>query len=76
MTVTSMRYLQAASETEVTPDRDAAKPPRRLWYAAEPPFKGYEAAPSGGFQQSSIDTAIVIDNGAFSYAMYILCLKS
>lgn len=76
MTVTSTRYLQAASAIEVAPDRDAAKPPPRLWYAAEPPFKGYQAPPSGGFQQSSIDTAIVIDNGAFSYTMYTVCLKS
>ena len=75
MTVTSTTYLQAASKIEVMPDRDAAKPPLRLWYAAEPPFKGYQAAPSGGFQQSSIDTAIVIDNGAFSYAMYTFCMK-
>ena len=76
MTVTSTRHLQPASELEVAPDRDAAKPPPRLWHAAEPPFKGYQAHPSGGFQQSSIDTAIVIDNGAISYAMYTVYLKS
>ena len=68
MTVTSTRYIEPVVKTVVLTDSDAAKPSRRLWYAAEPPFKGYHAAPSEGYQQSTGDTAIVIDNGDSSNA--------
>ena len=44
-------------------ENDAPKPSPKLWPSTEPPFKGYRAAPSEGYKQSSSETAIVIDNG-------------
>ena len=63
MTITSTRYIDPVGCTDAIAKSDSPKPPPRLWAAAEPPFKGYHAAPSEGYQQSSRDTAIVIDNG-------------
>ena len=63
MTVTYTRYLESKLQPESAHNRDIPKSPPRVWTAAEPPFKGYHAAPSEGYQQSSGGTAIVIDNG-------------
>ena len=43
--------------------RSSPKPPGKVWQASEPPFKGYQSAPTEGYQHSSSSTAIVIDNG-------------
>lgn len=65
MTVTSARYLELASNSELMPERAEPKPPPRIWCSVDPPFKGYHAAPSEGYRQTSQETAIVIDNGQF-----------
>ena len=48
------------------PARTAKAPPARIWQASDPPFKGYKDADQHGWQKSSADTAIVIDNGMLS----------
>jgi len=63
MTITSTRYLEPVSRSKSVLEKDEIKPPQRLWPSVEAPFKGYHAAPSEGYKQSSSDTAIVIDNG-------------
>ena len=66
MTVTFARYLESNLRPESTHDKDVTKPPPRVWSAAEPPFRGYHQEASGGYQQSSGETAIVIDNGSLA----------
>ncbi len=65
MTITSSRYLEPISRSKTVLERNDVKPPPRLWPSVEAPFKGYHAAPSEGYKQSSSDTAIVIDNGPY-----------
>ena len=60
MTITATRYLEPV--ISFTP-AVAAKAPGRIWHATDPPFKGYQPPPSDAFEQSSHETAIVIDNG-------------
>ncbi|KAL8849313.1 MAG: hypothetical protein Q9221_005723 [Calogaya cf. arnoldii] len=64
MTITSARYINKDSSANQSDIRLSPKPPRRVWSSIEPPFKGYQSPPSGGYAQSSRKTAIVIDNGA------------
>ncbi|KAL8828651.1 MAG: hypothetical protein Q9191_002466 [Dirinaria sp. TL-2023a] len=64
MTVTLARYLESNLRPESPHDREVSKPPPPVWSAAESPFRGYQPAASGGYQQSSGETAIVLDNGA------------
>ncbi|MCJ1428396.1 Nuclear actin-protein involved in chromatin remodeling [Sticta canariensis] len=61
MTITATRYLEPV--LSFTP-AVAAKAPGRIWHATDPPFKGYQPPPSDAFEQTSNETAIVIDNGA------------
>ena len=63
MTITYSRYTEPQSAFGENHIIRPAKPPPRIWHAIDPPFKGYQAAPSDGYQQSDGDTAIVIDNG-------------
>jgi actin-related protein 5 len=63
MTINSVRVLEPASRLSPTSGRNTPKPPPKIWQASDPPFKGYQAAPSDGYAQSSASTAIVIDNG-------------
>ncbi|KAL8652031.1 MAG: hypothetical protein Q9226_004439 [Calogaya cf. arnoldii] len=64
MTITSARYINKGSSANQSDIRLSPKPPPRVWSSIEPPFKGYQSTPSGGYAQSSRKTAIVIDNGA------------
>lgn len=63
MTVTYSRYVEPVLASEAT-NKKSPKPPPRLWYAIEPPFKGHQPTPSEAYAQSSAETAIVIDNGS------------
>ena len=63
MTINSIRVLEPVSSFTRTSERNSPKPPAKVWQASEAPFKGYQAAPSHGYGQSSTSTAIVIDNG-------------
>ena len=63
MTIIYSRYVEPVLASEATSGKRSPKPPPRIWHATDPPFKGYQPAPSEGYQQSSRDTAIVIDNG-------------
>ena len=60
MTITYSRYLEPP---DITNGDRLPKEPPRVWHAVDPPFRGYQAMPSDGYQKSSHDTAIVIDNG-------------
>ncbi|KAL2038685.1 hypothetical protein N7G274_008443 [Stereocaulon virgatum] len=64
MTIIYSRYVEPVLTSEATSGKRSPKPPPRIWHAIDPPFKGYQPAPSEGYQQSSCDTAIVIDNGS------------
>ena len=63
MTINSVRIYEPATSFTQTSRRSSPKPPPKIWYASEPPFKGFQPAPSEGYKQSSATTAIVIDNG-------------
>ena len=66
MTITSTRYIgPVAADVQVLQNGSAARPPPQIWHAVDPPFKGYQAPPSEGYEKSSSDTAIVIDNGKY-----------
>lgn len=65
MTVTSSRFLNGHGIAEIPSGRKSPKPPPQIWYAAEPPFKGSQPAPSEAYKQTTKDTIIVIDNGDF-----------
>jgi actin-related protein 5 len=38
-------------------------PPAKLWSVNDPPFEGFRLIDTEGYQRSSPNTAIVIDNG-------------
>ena len=63
MTITSSRYVEPILASEATNGKKSPRSPQRLWYAVEPPFKGYQPTPSEAYAQSGADTAIIIDNG-------------
>ena len=63
MTITYTRYVEPPLDADATNGKRSPKPPPRIWQAIDPPFKGYQPAPSEAYQQSSRDTAVVIDNG-------------
>ena len=63
MTITYTRYVEPLLGADATNGKRSPKPPPRIWQAIDPPFKGYQPAPSDAYQQSSRDTAVVIDNG-------------
>lgn len=45
--------------------------PAKLWYASEPPFKGYRGTDSG-YKQTTAETAIIVDNGrSLFWARYL-----
>lgn len=69
MTITSTRYVEPLQD--VTNGRRSPKPSPRVWHAIDPPFKGYQEAPSEAFQQSHGDTAIVIDNGVYTWLVAV-----
>jgi actin-related protein 5 len=65
MTVTSEQRL-VVSRAANSLDRNAAKPPPKVFSVAESPFKGYQPPQPDGYQQSKASpssSAIVIDNG-------------
>lgn len=66
MTIISSRFVEPVLASEATVGKRSPKPPSRIWYAVEPPFKGYQPTPSEGYAQSDADTAIVIDNGKYT----------
>ena len=68
MTITYSRYVEPVLASDATNGKRSPKPPPRIWHAIDPPFKGYQLAPSAGYQQSSRDIAIVIDNGTHKHA--------
>ena len=63
MTVTSSRVLERGSVADSANVKKDPKPPPRTWYAAEPPFKGYQPSLSEGYQRATKESVIVIDNG-------------
>ena len=63
MTITNSRYVETGFAPNTTDGKRVSKPPPKVWYAVDPPFRGYQAAPTDGYQNSTNDTAIVIDNG-------------
>lgn len=63
MTIISTRYLEPVLAFTPAQGAVAAKAPRQIWHATDPPFKGYQPPPSDAFEQTSHETAIVIDNG-------------
>ena len=63
MTITSSRYIGPATADSQVAQNGSVRPPPQIWQAVDPPFKGYQPPPSEGYEQSSGDTAIVIDNG-------------
>lgn len=65
MTITSSRYVEPVLASKATNGKKSPKPPPRIWYAIEPPFKGYQAAPSEAYVRGGAETAIVIDNGKY-----------
>lgn len=65
MTITSSRYVDPGLAKN---GKKSPKPPPRIWYAIEPPFKGYQPIPSEAYAQSGAETAIVIDNGRHTQA--------
>ncbi|CAL8581431.1 Actin-related protein 5 [Xanthoria parietina] len=64
MTIRSAQYINHSSSADNSDIRLSPKPPPRVWNSIEPPFKGYQSPPLGGYVQSSKKTAVVIDNGA------------
>ncbi|KAL9604385.1 MAG: hypothetical protein Q9219_000573 [cf. Caloplaca sp. 3 TL-2023] len=64
MTILSSRYIDSSSSRNQFDQKSSPKLPKRIWQAAESPFKGYQPIPSEGYAESSKNTAIVIDNGA------------
>ena len=67
MTITSSRYVEPVLGAEATVGKRSPKPPPEIWYAIEPPFKGYQPFPSEAYSRSGTGTAIVIDNGTPLY---------
>ena len=65
MTITSTRIID---DSEIPNGKKSPKPPPRIYYAPDPPYKGYQPAPSEAYKQSNSETVIVIDNGM----LYIL----
>lgn len=63
MTITATRYLEPVISFTPVQSAVTAKAPGRIWHATDPPFKGYQPPPSDAFEQTSNETAIVIDNG-------------
>jgi actin-related protein 5 len=63
MTITSTRFLGPHIADFHALQNGSARPPERIWHAIDPPFKGHQPPPSEGYEESSSDTAIVIDNG-------------
>ncbi|KAI9719707.1 MAG: Nuclear actin-protein involved in chromatin remodeling [Chrysothrix sp. TS-e1954] len=47
-----------------TGPRAPKEPPKKIWHATEPPFKGLKAADPSGHKQSGAGDAIVIDSGS------------
>lgn len=43
--------------------REVKDPPVQIWHASEPPFVGHKPIDSSGYQQSTGEDAIIIDNG-------------
>ena len=56
---------QPANGSAATAGAEAQQPPPplRVWHVREPPFPGYTAPQPEGYEQSTAETAIVIDNG-------------
>lgn len=63
MTITATRYLEPILTFTPAQGAVATKSPGRIWHATDPPFNGYQPPPSDAFEQTSNETAIVIDNG-------------
>ena len=63
MTITSSRYVEPILASVTTNGQKSPKPPPRIWYAIEPPFKGHQPTAYETYAQSGAETAIVIDNG-------------
>ena len=63
MTITKVEVFEPIELRLKSSNRGSPKPPPQVWYASDPPFKGYTPAPSDGWAQSTPSTAIVIDNG-------------
>lgn len=68
MTITATRYLEPVLTFTPAQGAVATKAPGRIWHATDPPFKGYQSPPSDAFEQTSNETAIVIDNGKRGYS--------
>ncbi|KAK2808488.1 hypothetical protein FQN50_004696 [Emmonsiellopsis sp. PD_5] len=67
MTITSTRVLAPQRATADISERNAPKPPPKLYAVHDPPFKGYQPPQPDGYEQSratASTSAIVIDNGS------------
>lgn len=67
MTITSRQTVLPARAFS-SADKNATKPPPKVFPVPEPPFKGYHPPQPDGYQQSKASpssSAIVIDNGRF-----------
>lgn len=72
MTITSAQTISRGGQPTNVAERNAAKPPPKVYEIREPPFKGYQPPQPDGYEQSKANpgsSAIVIDNG-----MEYLCL--
>jgi len=47
-------------------------PPAKLWSVNDPPFEGFRPIDTEGYQRSSPNTAIVIDNGIQPPPVFII----
>ena len=74
MTITYARVLERNSNQDGINGRKDPKPPPRIWYAAEPPFKGQQPVSSDAYKQTNKDTVIVIDNGT-PFASFLLKMR-
>ncbi|KAK2802895.1 Nuclear actin-protein involved in chromatin remodeling [Onygenales sp. PD_10] len=67
MTITSTRVLAPQRATADISERNAPKPPPKLYAVHDPPFKGYQPPQLDGYAHSratASTSAIVIDNGS------------
>lgn len=69
MAITSVQNVLPGRYAINSTEKNAAKPPPKIYNVQEPPFKGYHPPQPEGYEQSrskADSTAIVIDNGAFN----------
>lgn len=63
MTITSIEPIYRNRLPDSAPHRDGPFEQPQLWNVVEPPFQGFRELPTEGYNQTTTETAIVIDNG-------------